>query len=65
MKIGFGCSSEKEKCAFCGKTTNDYMEYSENGIYVKYWCHCECRKNLTDRLKPIMVLLKQAMEQTK
>ena len=50
MKVGFGISSEKEKCAFCGKTTNDYMEYTEKGINVRYWCHYECRKNLAEKV---------------
>ena len=60
MKLGFVSSSEKEKCAFCGKTTSDYMEYSEKGIDVRYWCHYECRKNLTEKVKPLIGLLHQA-----
>lgn len=60
MKVGFCISSEKEKCAFCGKTTNDYMEYTEKGIDVRYWCHYECRKNLAEKVKPLIKLLHQA-----
>ena len=60
MKVGSRISNEKEKCAFCGKTTNDYMEYSEEGIDVRYWCHYECRKNLTEKVEPLIKLLHQA-----
>lgn len=59
MKNGYGCSSEKQQCAFCKKITNDFMEYSEKGIDVKFWCHIDCRKNLTEKVKPLLKLLHQ------
>ncbi len=60
MKTGFGCSTERNKCTFCGKNTSQYMDYSEKGIDVRFWCHYECRKNLSEKIKPLIKLLYQA-----
>ena len=60
MKTGYGCSSEQEKCAFCNKYTSEYMEYSQGSVDVRCWCHWECRKDLSKKVKPLLTLLKQA-----
>lgn len=65
MKTGFCSSSERNKCVFCGKRTYECMEYSENGIDVRFWCHYECRKNLAEKIKPLIKLLYQATKDTK
>ena len=59
MKVGFGYSSEQNKCAWCGKLTSCYIEYKEKSIEVRIWAHEEHIKDLKSNAEIALAIMKK------
>lgn len=59
MKKYNGCSSETKKCLFCGKNTNDYVNYEVKGIELRINTHYKCFKSVDNIAKDIFKLIKK------
>ena len=59
MKVGFGYSSEQNKCAWCGKLTSCYVEYKEKSIEVRIWAHEEHVKDLKSNAEIALAIMKK------
>lgn len=62
MKVGFGYSSEQHKCAWCGKQTTSYIEYSEKSIDMRIWAHEEHVKNLKSEAEIALTIMKKGIK---
>lgn len=53
-------SSEKSKCVVCGKVSNDYIKYNNNGIEISISKHIECHINefILDDIKVAIQIIK-------
>lgn len=59
MKVGFGFSSEKSECAWCGRLTSTYIEYKEKAIEVRVWAHEECARNLKQSAEIALAIIRE------
>ena len=59
MEKGCGITSINGKCFFCGKSTNEYDTYYQNGIKIYVYAHTDCRKDLSESAKISFMIFKK------